>query len=400
MNVSRIWKRNFIYFLTSFMWSATLSVVPQTYFMTNYPEYKNILLSTFLFVGTVASIIGILISQHKRFMVCLNDIKEKKFLLICSCIFIITLTFCLLLVVKTLLAYFILFIIMKFISNMFYNCIDRMFISEYSTNLLKTHVRSNLSYQLLGMMFAPLYFSFFLENKVQNIIFISCISLVASIYIYHSQSNLAVEVNSISLKVSEEEKLGIYNILFIAYSFIVLCATTMLISIIIFILKEHYGFVDPSKKGGIMIGIISVFAVISLILNNALVNDFLSFTQNCISTSLFIVSIFAFYCKVSQQYIYIAIMSIFPGIAYGIFLSNTRAYASRPCKNSSNLISIYNNLPNYAALLGFLVIFLVSFATKTLYLNFCGVMLKIIIMFFLIALSVLFIMEKIRRDVF
>jgi hypothetical protein len=395
-----IYKRNFIYFFTSFIWTATLSVVPQIFFMSNYPEQKNTLLSLFLLLGTMASVIGILTSQANKFYYFINATKVRRKLLIVSCIFTIAVTFSALLRVKNLTAYFTCFILLKFISNLFYNYIDRLFVAVSNPQQLNVHVRANLLFQLLGIMVAPFYFSFFAAKTAQNIVLIWIIAFLSMLFIDSDLKNSS-PLCSTGNPAFPKEKLSLYHKLFITYAVLILSATTMLISIIIYILKDYYKFSNTATKGGIIIGVISIFAVISVFMSGVLIkyaNHFknnhtppikFSVIPNIISLLIFIVTTLAFYFKVSGSFYFMLGLSAFSGISYGIVLSSTRNYASSDSKNNTGLISIYNNLANYASLVGFLLILPASLLTKALAMDFCKLMLGIILVFFGLSLLTL-----------
>lgn len=400
MSTFYMYRRNFTYFYTSFIWAGTLSVIPQIFFMSNYPEQKNTLLSLFLLFGTFASIIGILTSHINKFYFFINATKVRRNLLIASSIFTIAVTFSTLLLVRNLTAYFIFFIILKFISNLFYNYIDRLFVAISNQQQLKIHVRSNLLFQLLGIMIAPFYFSFFYSKTAQNIIFIWVIAFFSGVFIFSDLKNSSLLSNS-GKCTFPQKKLSLYNKLFITYTLLILAATTMLTSIMIYILKDYYKFSNASTKGAAIIGVISIFAVVSVFMSgvqikfaNSLKNNYVttikfSVIQNLVSILLFILALFVFYFKISSSYYLLLSFSAFCGISYGIFLNSTRNYASSDSKNNNGLISIYNNLPNYASLVGFFIIFITSLLSKAFTMDFCKFMLLIILIIFGLSLFAL-----------
>ena len=396
-----MYKRNTIYFVTSFIWTATLSVLPQVYFMSNYPEHKNTFLSLFFLLGTLASIAGILTSQNNKFYFSITaSARRRNLLTICS-IFTMAATFSGLFWVKSLSLYFACFILMKYISNLFYNCIDRLFVAGSDREQLKIHVPSNLFFQLLGIMVAPLYFSFFAANTTQNIVLIWVIAILSTIFI-------TTDVTKISPKYREDDrsfpkgKLSLYHQLFVAYSVLILTAVTMLISMMIYILKDYYHFSNPAAKGGAIIGVISAFAVITVLMfgvlskpqiqmkNNTQTYQEFSARPNGIAILVLILMTLVFYLKISSSFSVLLCLCSFAGISYGIFLFCTRNYASSAFENT-RLISVYNNLPNYASLVGYLLTFQVSLLAKTQALDFSKLMLGIILGFFVLSFLTLYL---------
>ncbi|WP_242865645.1 hypothetical protein [Desulfosporosinus sp. HMP52] len=398
-----IFKRNTIYFFTSFIWTATLSVLPQAYFMSNYPEQKNTFLSLFLLLGTLASIGGILTSQKDKFYSSLiAPVRRRNFLTAC-CIFTMTASFSGLLAVKNLWLYFACFVLLKFISNFFYNCLDRFFVAESEREQLEIHVRSNLFFQLLGIMLAPLYFSCFAANPIQNIILIWTIALLSLLFLSQDPQEIRPDFRADEGSLPKS-KLNLYDRLFVAYSALILTAVTMLISMMIYILSDYYQFSNPTAKGGTIIGVISIFAVLTVLRFGFFSkqpikltdNPNFSANSNGIATLVLILITLLFYLKISRSFAFLLGGCSLAGISYGIFLFCTRNYASRASANTkinTGLISIYNNLPNYASLACYLLTLSVSLAAKTYGLDFSKLMLKIVWGFFVMALITLYLMR-------
>ena len=401
MKSALIYKRNTIYFFTSFIWTATLSVLPQVFFMSNYPEQKNTFLSLFLLLGTLASIAGILTSQNNKFYYSMTAPARRRNLLTACCIFTTTATFSGLFWVKNLSLYFICFILMKFISNLFYNSIDRLFVAGSNREQLEIHVRANLLFQLLGILVAPLYFSFFTTNTTQNTVIIWAIAILSIISIFTDVKKVNPNLREDDL-LFPKEKLSLYHQLFVAYSVLILIAVTMLISMMIYILKDYYHFSNPAAKGGTIIGVISVFAVITVLMsgvlskpqikmkNNPKAYQEFSARPNGIAILVFILMTLIFYLKISSSFSVLLCLGSFAGISYGIFLFCTRNYASSALENTG-LISVYNNLPNYASLVGYLLTLSVSLLAKTQALDFSKLMLGIILGIFVLSLLTLYL---------
>lgn len=398
MKSTLIFKRNTIYFFTSFIWTATLSVLPQIYFMANYPEHKNTFLSLFQLLGTLASIAGILTSQNDKFYSTMIAPACRRNRLTVCCTLTMAASFSGLLWLKNLSFYFACFILMKFVSNFIYNCIDRFFVSESDPEQLAIHVRSNLFFQLLGIMFAPLYFSFFAAKTMQTIVLIWIIALLSMIFIIQDTKEISLDFRE-NERSFPKKKFSFYDQLFVAYSALILTAVTMLISMMIYILKDYYQFNNPTAKGGTIIGVISIFAVITVLMSGFLAkrqikmknNPKFSAKPNGIAILVLILTTLAFYLKISRSYSILLCLCSFAGISYGIFLFCTRSYASSASENMG-LISIYNNLPNYASLACYLLTLSLSLAAKTHVLDFSKLMLGTILDFFVLAFITLYLM--------
>ena len=405
MKSAFIYKRNTIYFFTSFIWTATLSVLPQVFFMTYYPEHKNTFLSLFLLLGTLASVAGILTSQNNKFYSSLTATAQRRNLVTASCIFATAVTFSGLFLVRNLSLYFACFILMKFISNLFYNWIDRLFVARSDREQLEIHVRSNLIFQLLGIMIAPLYFSVYISNTTTNLVLIWTMAILSMVLLMITDDGKKVSPNyRKNDPLFPQEKLSLYHRLFVAYSILILTSVTMLISMMIYILKDYYKFDNPAAKGGTIIGVISAFAVITVLMSGVLSTPQIKLQNKVSSHQVFspwpngialfvlILTTLAFYLKISSSFYILLCLCSFAGISYGIFLFYTRNYASSASKNPG-LISVYNNLPNYASLAGYLLTLPVSFVAKTKALDFSRLMLGIILAFFVLSFLTLYLIS-------
>lgn len=405
MKSAFIYKRNSIYFFTSFIWTATLSVLPQVFFMTNYPEHKNTFLSLFLLLGTLASIAGILTAQNNKFYSSLTATAHRRNLVTAICIFAIAVTFSGLLLVRNSGLYFTCFILMKFISNLFYNWIDRFFVVACSDReQLEIHVRSNLIFQLLGIMIAPLYFSVYISYTTTNLVLLWTMAILSIALLIITDGKKASPKYRKSDPLFPKGKLSIFHRLFVAYSILILTSVTMLISMMIYILKDYYKFDNPAAKGGAIIGVISAFAVITVLMSGVLSklkiklkhkdksHQGFSAWPNGIALFLLILMTLAFYLKISSSFYVLLCLCSFAGISYGIFLFCTRNYASSASENTM-LISVYNNLPNYASLAAYLLTLAVSFVAKNKALDFSRVMLGIILALFVLSFITLYLIS-------
>ncbi|MDP4181598.1 MAG: hypothetical protein Q8942_10940 [Bacillota bacterium] len=401
INVS-IYKRNIIYFFCSFIWAATISILPQVFFMTYYPEQKNTYLSLFLLLGTLASIAGILTSHNNSFYFSITENTGRRSFLAVCCIFTMAATYSGLFLVKNLFLYLVCFVLMKFISNLFYNFIDRFFVECSDQQQIRIHVQANLLFQLLGLMAAPLYFSFFSGNKILSISLIWVIAIFSLCYMMTDIRKMSTNSrkNKVLDRAFPQKKISRYHHLFTAYSLLILTAVNMMISMMIYILKDYYHFSNASEKGGVVIGVISVLAVITVLFSVVFVKPFTPIKNNHnvrqkfpvrangIAIWGFILIIGAFYLKITDSFFILLCFCSFAGIFYGIFLYSTRNYASSASLNTG-LISIYNNLPNYASLVGSLLILSVSLLAKTQAMDFSKLMLEIILVLFILALFAL-----------
>ncbi len=397
---SAIFRRNSFYFLTSFCWTATLSVVPQQFFLSWYPHQKQALLGFFLLAGTVAAVVGIMVSRKAELFSLIGNNRRQVRGLSISCLGLAAASFAALLLARSLWIYFTCYVLFKFISNFFYDFIDRYLVRATCPADLPYHVQSNLLFQLLGIMLAPFYFAAFPEAGLQNSALVLGICSVAALLLVRRLPSPpeATSLMPDSAPVAPPRS-DIALKWFIAFTAVVLAAITMLMSVLAYVLHDYYGFADGATKGGLMIGVISISAVFGVFFAARFHrhHDARSFAtgSQIAGSALFACAIASFELRFTRSFGILLTIGALAGIAYGLFLSTTRQYASARSSDSPNLLSVYNNLPNWAALASFSMVVLAARIAPVLHMDFCVLMLRLIGSVFLLSIGCLLVFQRI-----
>jgi hypothetical protein len=387
MTISAIFLRNFFFFYLAVIYVATLNVMPQIFFLEYSPANKAELMAFFLTLGTLSAIIGILIS-HKNIVNPESVFKKKH---IAQIFILLIITFSALFAVKNIAPYFLFFIVLKFASSYLYNYLDQYFLKITPQSQTGTHVKASLLYTMIGSIAAPFYLSFFYSNIILNIAVFSAIGIFS---MFFAMRNITKNFPNQSYKKDHvsQEPLKTGDWLFITYSAVIYIIVITFSSLVIYFVQDYYHLENAETKGGILIGFTSVISAVSIFsafffkkpilttkINQHIEAKLFPFFSNLFVIFLLLFSVIMFYFKLSDSFIYLIFLSIPTGIGYGLFLNSSRNYASSVSMqlNKQGLLSIYNNLINYGALLSFGIIFLISFLSKHLSFDFYAIILKI-----------------------
>jgi len=374
-----VYSRNFVFLFLSFLRAGTRNVIPQIFFLTHHPDSKHSLLSLFLILGTVASIAGVWSSRGGRAAGIRRIMTQRA--LPCLLVAIVTVLFLGLFGTTHLVLYFAIFIALKFTADFLYGYLDDVFVKSCTTTLLKTHVQTVLLYQLLGITAAPFVFSFYYSNQVVIASVIGCMGLASGLALTSGTSRPASPRSSESPK--QESRIDRVDVLFLLYSGLILQTIIVFTTIVIFLLGDYYHLDDAKIKGGIFIGATSIVAIVTIFAAQArrrsTTTRVFNPTVNLIVAALFFASFMLFFVRASLSFAYVMTIAVLAGIAYGLFLGDTRSHASTISKahNKPGLLSAYNNLTNFASLIGYGVSLAMALTCEQLGLDYFKVMLAI-----------------------
>ncbi len=360
--------RNFIFFYISFVTIGTIQIIPQIFFMTYYPQKKTFLLSLLLFFGTLGSILGIWMSQKKRF-----DLGVKlplRYAMICL-ISITTVLFIKLFFTVDLTVYFLVFVFFKLCSNYIFNYQDQYFVKITPRNTLNIHTSSLTQFQLLAFLTAPFYFTVFYHHSSLTAVLTLLLGFFTLIPVFNNyglkQDTSVMKITSIN----DDQKLNEGDYLFLLYVFFMHSMIIIISATIIYILRDYYKIQNIAVVSGLVIGFVNLSSIVAVFLKGLIPTtskneeNNISFRLHLVLTILFGSTLLLFYLKLSTSLYYILFPGGMTGTAYGLFLVNTRNYASmtRIDEHKPELLATFNNLPNYSSLLSFISLLIISFVT-------------------------------------
>lgn len=367
--MSALFFRSLVFFYFSFLWSATLTVVPQRFFLTNYPTQKNLLLSLLLLAGSLVGVVAIEFS-HRYFI-------NKKFAPSHSTIILsfsaILGSFIWLFLTTNLAMYFLSFIVLKFITNFFYNCFDHYLLRMTGPKELHFYANINQFYQLIGIVTAVFYFTFFYEFVFVHLVLLGILTFVVVNALLGAPADSVTDDTPViadnSNKVSKLDKY------FLAFILLIMSALTLFVMFVMYLIKEYYFAFDYQTQAGYLIGIANLVGALTILLLMALRvarSKVVLLVLMLVSNIILLLNILLFYARLSLSAAYLNSLGVLTGCAYGFFISATRCYLVKIVKekNHQALLSAGNNIFNYAMAIAFCCASVLTLVCSTLKIDF------------------------------
>ncbi len=344
-----IWLRNIPYFYLASMIVATSYIVPQFFFLQFFPESKDSYLMALLVVGTIFSIWGVNLAE----LISLQLIKPQKWLAI-------TLTICgllsyLLFQLSNLLLFLGVFIFAKLLLNFCFHFMDSYFVRTTDSNTITTHASSHSIYTLLGTVCASLYLGYCFEFKQFNswlFLGLALFCAVNALY-FRTKHNVLEPVKVVA------GKLAAYQKYYLSYGIAIFSAYGVFSSILVYLLHDYYQLANPRSLAGLILALSCIVGALAIVVLNAnrggrnadLFGGKIVPWLVVINTS----AILLFLLKPIESPLFVVLLSVVTGATYGLFLSLNRTLVSKlaQAQDQRRFLFIYNNLPNYSALLGF-----------------------------------------------
>lgn len=304
----------------------------------------------------------------------------------------------------TVIVFFIsLFVITKVLSQYLVNTVDEHYVSVTSSIQLSKHSQNATLFQLVGIVAAPVYFSFLYAQPLINVIALSLISLLG---LYTILSNISGQPYDVEKQVYPDQassisKLNQSDRLFLVYIVISSSATLIFSANIIFLLQDYYQFRSPLQIGGILLGLINLTAILSVVLQKIIGPLIVGRKRSTLSrvglsrihisvSTISILLIILVFLKPSESALFLSIVFAILGVVYGLFRYYTREYASHIAKeyHRPRMLIMYNNMSNYSILISAIMMFALSLLVKVVVFSFLQLILWSVIGLFVISLLV------------
>lgn len=407
--MSNIAKRSYLYFFVSFIGTGLQNVIPQAFFDAHYASQKEMLLSLCLLLGAAMSIMMTTWwGQLPRF----RQWQTNHFkLIIVVTIVILALAMLGLFITTLAVAFIVMFVVTKVLSQYLVNTVDEHYVAVTEAIQLNKHSQQATLFQLIGIVAAPLYFSLLYTRPTLNFAALAVISVMG---LYMILSNISAQSlhgdHSRKKMKSADGKLQLSDRLFLFYTVIASSATLIFSANIIFLIQDFYQFDSPVQKGGLILGLVNLAAIVAVALQKGLGVFIVGRANNSTQraglkrihlsmTLISLVLIVFIYMKLFVSMVFLSMISIVLGVVYGLFRLYSREYASHIAQqfNRPRMLLMYNNMSNYSILISAIVMFLLSLLAELISLSFLQLVLwSVIICFALSALIVLRFLKQIK----
>lgn len=370
--MSELAKRSFLYFFVSFVGTGLQNVVPQVFFDQYYPESRELLLSICLLAGASASILGSAWWSHAQ-------LKEKKQSLahvkqtILLTIILLGLALLGLFITTFVYIFILMFVMTKVLAQYLLNTVDDHYVRSTISVEMNKHAQQATLLQLLGIVVAPVYFSFLHAHPMLNggvLVFLCMLTA----YLILTSINPEVKKEDGTRQQQESKgRLDLKDYFFLFYIITTSAATLIFSANIIYLLQDYFVLESPIQKGGLLLGVVNITAILGVVFQKMISKALFGRQGNIQDAAgslrihlgipvLSVIMIFLLYIKWSSSMIFLTLLFALMGIFYGLFRLFTREYASQMATlyQKRLLLTIYNNMSNYSIIIASLCLFILS----------------------------------------
>ncbi len=358
MNTKGI-KQTSIFFILSLLWSATIFVLPQVYLLKFFPDDKSFLLSVTLSLTTLGAALGIFYSQYQvRKGITASKVSTTLFgiLSIASMLLI-------LFEIPLLPLYLAATFIFRFTSNWLFNHIDIANLSTMAEGDKKGYVANLTIFQMLGQMCGPLLFGLTLD------LFWVSFTIVLVMLVWTTYLVSQTHFEQIKLKAHETSEpwltqfsnLSIHTKRYFLYTLLIMAGGYGFFGQLIYLLKDYKNVENAEFVSSIIVASALCLSIVSVFVLNARIKNPLKHRYIFVLPTLIMVS-GSVLLIMSHSMVGYALLPLFLGLGTGMFFYITRLYAASPqdTEHTTTVLSLYNNMPNLASLVIFILLGVVA----------------------------------------
>ena len=347
--------RDLMYFYTSVFSAGMRNIASQVFFDSHYPEDKETLVALSLFLSSVATMLGIMASS--RLLRSSGwETKRNRLLLAAGMTAAVCVSFSSLFIVDTFIAYTALFCLSSLCLNFLYNVFDVFISGTVPPEEKEKNVTVLLSYQMAGYIIGPLFFSL-CSGSVKLSIAITagalllCFFPVSREYVAYtgtdgrrkSSATAAAKKNSSQMSLGDTDNIAMF------YSFMLYCATNILMPSVAYVMKDYLGVENYALRSSLFLaGTVLFSAAVIVLLPARKLWRFRNAAPLAMAAAVFMIIILR-----SSNALLLALAALLSGAGNGIFLSSTRYYVNT-AEPSKGLVQRYNRIMTEATLTGLL----------------------------------------------
>lgn len=347
--------RDLMYFYTSVFSAGMRNIASQIFFDTHYPDDKETLVALSLFLSSVATMSGIIVSS-RLLRSSAWETKRNKMLLTGGMITAVCVSFASLFIVDTFIAYTFLFCLSSFCINFMYNVFDVFISGTVAPEEKEKNVTVLLSYQMAGYIIGPLFFSLCSDSVRLSMItavaaLLLCFFPVSRDYVsdagtagIKNRKNTVKEKKSASvLSLNDPDNIAMF------YSFMLYCATNILMPSVAYVMKDYLCVENYALKSSLFLaGTVFFSAGVIVLLPARKLWKFRNAAPLSMAAAVLMIIILR-----SSNTLILALAAVLSGAGNGVFLSSTRYYVNT-ADPSHGLVQRYNRIMTEATLTGLL----------------------------------------------
>lgn len=357
--------RDLVYLSTSVFSAGIRNIAVQMFYDAYYPEKKETLVAVALFISALCTMFGIMLSS--RIIRRSNEKKapgRNRLLLTAGMALALCLTFAAMFLVRHSVIYMAMFGISSFCLNFLYNVFDVFISGTVSDADREKNVRILLTYQMLGYIAGPLFFSFFAGSP--RLCILLSVSLLLFCYLpviraytaysgdtggrKHAASAEDASAGEAPASVQRADRTAL------VYTFLMYCATNTLMPSVAYIMKDHLLVADYAVKSSLFLaGTVLVSALVIGLFPAMKLWKLRPAAPLAMAAALGMIIVLH-----SSSPVLLTAAAVLSGIGNGIFLSGSRYYVNFSAAGRG-LVGRYNKAMTEATLAGYMMAAVLSF---------------------------------------
>jgi hypothetical protein len=328
----------------SFVVSGLINVAAQSFFARTVPDQKQIWLAATLLLGTFASMTGVAVARRTGFP---GRPAVTGAAVACAVTVLVWWGFH----VTSIAAYIGLHFAARGLANFATQEIDRRAVALAGATFRQQNDRVGTGLRFTGMLLGPLWFGLFPRAGIPTAILLG--ALTAATVVTAREVAAAPPVPRAEAVAAASSPRGAGRVL-VAAAVIIYASFFLLASNILYVLSDLRGAGDSTASGGLLITVCYGSAILGTVASAPLARRGLGLGWMLFAPAMIVVTGLSLRSRLMILPFIVYPGAVVLGLGFALFLLSFREHVTRETqRGEAAWISIYNNLGNTSAVLGF-----------------------------------------------
>lgn len=332
----------------SFVVSGLINVAAQSFFARTVPDQKQIWLAATLLLGTFASMGGVALARRAGFP---GRPAVTGAAVACSVTALVW--WGLYLDLDSILLYIGLHVAARALANFATQEIDRRAVALAGATFRQQNDRVGTGLRFAGMLLGPLWFGLFPGAGFPTAIVLGALTLATVITLREVAAAPPLPLPP-AVAAAAGSGLGAAERVLVAAAVIIYASYYLLASNIVYVLSDLQGRADSTSFGGLLITIVYGSAILGTVVSAPLARRGLGLQWMLIAPAMMVGTGLSLRSRLMTLPFIVYPGTVLLGLGFALFLLSFREHVTREAqRGEAAWISIYNNLGNTSAVLGF-----------------------------------------------
>ena len=328
----------------SFVVSGLINVAAQSFFARTVPDQKQIWLAATLLLGTFASMSGVALARRVGFP---GRPAVTGAAVACSVTALVWWG----LHLDSILLYIGVHVAARALANFATQEIDRRAVALAGATFRRQNDRVGTGLRFAGMLLGPLWFGLFPGAGFPTAIVLGALTLATVVTM---REIAAAPPLPPAAAAASGSALGAAERVLVAAAVIIYASYYLLASNIVYVLSDLQGRADSTSFGGLLITIVYGSAILGTVASAPLARRGFGLQWMLIAPAMMVVTGLSLRSRLMTLPFIVYPGTVLLGLGFALFLLSFREHVTREAqRGEAAWISIYNNLGNTSAVLGF-----------------------------------------------